>query len=115
MAAKNKFITLTDENFRKEVINSKKPVLIDFWAEWNGCSQIMAPVIKELVVEFEEKIKVGRLDVDNNTWVPAAFGIRTIPTFLIFKDGQVVDQIVGLTCNVELAEKLYALSQDSII
>ena len=115
MAAKNKFITLTDENFRKEVINSKKPVLIDFWAEWNGCSQIMAPVIKELAVEFEEKIKVGRLDVDKNSSIPVEYGIRTIPTFLIFKDGQVVDQIVGLTCNVELAKKLYALLQDSII
>ena len=111
MTEPTKYITLTDENFREEIIKSKEPVLADFCAAWSGASKIMVPVISELAVEFEGKVKVGRLDVDNNLRVPAEYGIRTIPTFLIFKDGQVVDQIVGIARKIELAEKLNALIQ----
>ena len=107
----NKYIALTDENFRKEVIESVEPMLVDFYIGWRGSSQIMAPVIIELAAEFEGKIKVGRLDVDNNMQMPAKYAIRTIPTFLIFNDGQVVDHVVGITRKIELAEKLYVLLQ----
>ena len=109
MTVNNKCISLTDENFRKEVIESVEPVLVDFCVAWRGASQIMTPVIIELAVKFEGKIKVGRLDVDNNPQTAAAYGIHTIPTFLIFKKGQVMDQTVGMVRKIELADKLYAL------
>ncbi len=111
MTNTTKYITLKDKNFREEVIESAVPVLVDFWVAWRGSSQIMTPVIIELAAEFEGEVKVGRLNVDNNTRVPAAYGIRTIPTFLLFKDGQVVDQVVGMARKIELANKLYALLQ----
>ena len=109
MTEKYKYIVLTEENFHKEVIENVEPVLVDFYVAWRGSSQIMASVITELAAEFEGSIKVGRLDVDKNPRIPEAYGVCTIPTFLIFKDGQVVDQAVGIARKIDLAEKLYAL------
>ncbi len=93
--ADHKYITATDANFDAEVINSDKPVLVDFWATWCGPCRMIAPVIEEIASEYEGKAKVAKLDVDANPQVSMKYGIRSIPTLLIFKNGQVVDQIVG--------------------
>ncbi len=88
-------LEITDANFDAEVINSDKPVLIDFWAVWCGPCKLIAPVVEEVAKEYEGKFKVGKMDIDNNPNVAMKYGIRSIPTLLIFKDGKVVDQIVG--------------------
>ncbi len=88
-------LEITDANFDTEVINSDKPVLIDFWAVWCGPCKLIAPVVEEVAKEYEGKFKVGKMDIDNNPNVAMKYGIRSIPTLLIFKDGKVVDQIVG--------------------
>ncbi|CAF3776265.1 unnamed protein product [Rotaria sp. Silwood1] len=88
-------LEITDANFDAEVINSDKPVLIDFWAVWCGPCKLIAPVVEEISKEYDGKFKVGKMDIDNNPNVAMKYGIRSIPTLLIFKDGKVVDQIVG--------------------
>ncbi|MBN8569528.1 MAG: thioredoxin [Ignavibacteria bacterium] len=88
-------LEITDANFDAEVINSDKPVLIDFWAVWCGPCKLIAPVVEEVAKEYDGKFKVGKMDIDNNPNVAMKYGIRSIPTLLIFKDGKVVDQIVG--------------------
>ncbi|KXK06279.1 MAG: thiol-disulfide isomerase/thioredoxin domain-containing protein [Chlorobi bacterium OLB4] len=101
-------VEITDDNFSAEVENSDIPVLIDFWAVWCGPCIMIAPTIDELASEYSGKIKVGKIDIDKNPSVPVKFGIRSIPTFLIFKDGKVVDQIVGAVPKPMLVEKLNA-------
>jgi thioredoxin 1 len=86
--------TFTDANFSQEVLNETMPVLVDFWAEWCGPCRMMAPVVDELAHEFEGKMKIGKMNVDQNQ-TPGQFSIMSIPTFLIFKGGKVVDQMVG--------------------
>jgi thioredoxin 1 len=93
--AEHKLLTATDANFEAEVVNSDKPVLVDFWATWCGPCRMIAPVIEEIANEYEGKAIVAKLDVDANPQVSMKYGIRSIPTLLIFKGGQVVDQIVG--------------------
>jgi len=102
------YVTLTDGNFDQEVIKSDKPVLVDFWATWCGPCRAIAPVIEELGNEFEGKAVIGKLDVDQNPDTAAQFGIRSIPTLYIFKNGEVVDQIVGAVPKASLEEKLNA-------
>lgn len=99
-------ITFTDENFENEVINSDKPVLIDFWAVWCGPCKIIAPVVEELAGEYEGKVKVGKLDVDENQQVSIKYGVRSIPTLLIFKDGKVKDTIIGAVPKAQIVQKL---------
>lgn len=99
-------ITLTDDNFESEVISSDVPVLVDFWAEWCGPCKMIAPSIIELAGEFEGKAKIGKLDVDNNQMTAEKYGIRSIPSLLIFKGGQVVDQIVGAVPKNQIQSKL---------
>lgn len=99
-------VEITDANFEEEVIKSELPVLIDFWAVWCGPCKMIAPSINELAAEYEGKAKIGKLDVDNNQAVATKFGIRSIPTLLIFKDGKMVDQIVGALPKAKIAEKL---------
>ena len=85
----------TDETFDKEVIKDAMPVLIDFWAAWCGPCKAIAPVIEEIAQEYNGKIKVGKLDVDQNQKTAMEYGVRSIPTMLIMKDGEVINQIVG--------------------
>jgi thioredoxin 1 len=111
MAPNRKYITLTKENFKNEVLKRPEPVLVDFWASWCGPCRMIAPVIEELAAEFEGRAKVGKVDVDQNGLLAEEYGIRSIPTLLLFKDGQVVDQVVGTVTKGVLAEKLDALLQ----
>lgn len=99
-------ITFTDENFETEVLSSDIPVLVDFWADWCGPCKMIAPSVEELANEFEGKVKIGKLDVDSNQNVASKYGIRSIPSLLIFKNGQVVDQIVGAVPKNHIKSKL---------
>lgn len=98
----------TDQNFSTEVLQSDKPVMIDFWAVWCGPCKMIAPFIEELAIEYEGKAKVGKLDVDNNQETAIKYGVRSIPTVLIFKGGKVVDTIIGAVPKVQLKQKLEA-------
>ena len=104
------YITLTDDNFEAEVINSDTPVLVDFWAAWCGPCRMIAPTIEKLATDFDGKAKVGKLDVDNNPNVAMKYGVRSIPTLLFFKGGEVVDQVVGVAPGNALAERLEQLA-----
>ena len=88
--------TFTDENFDKEVLKSEAPVLVDFWAPWCGPCKMMGPIVEELANENVNKsIKIGKLNVDENSVMAGKYGVMSIPTFLVFKNGEVVDQAVG--------------------
>lgn len=102
-------ITITDENFATEVLQSDKPVLIDFWAVWCGPCKMIAPIVEELAVEYDGKVKVGKLDVDNNQQSAIKYGVRSIPTVLIIKDGKVVETIIGAVPKVHFKQKLDAV------
>jgi thioredoxin 1 len=99
-----KEVTLTDKNFNEEVINSQTPVLVDFWAVWCGPCQMIGPVIAEIAQEFEGKINVGKVNVDENHATAAKYGIRGIPTLLFFKGGELVNQVVGVQPKTKLVE-----------
>lgn len=86
---------VTDANFESEVIKSSTPVLVDFWAEWCGPCKAIAPKLEEIAGEMSSKIKIMKLDVDNNQQTASAYGIRSIPTMILFKDGKPVDQMMG--------------------
>lgn len=101
-------IQITDSNFEQEVEKSDIPVLIDFWAVWCGPCKMIAPIVEELAVEFEGKAKIGKVDVDNNPLIASKFGIRSIPTLLIFKGGKKVDEIVGAVPKPMILSKLKA-------
>ncbi len=101
-------LEVTDANFKDEVLNSDKPVLVDFWAEWCGPCKMIAPAVAELANEYDGRAKIVKLDVDTNYQTAGSFGIRSIPTLLIFKSGKVVDQIVGAVPKQRLKEKLDA-------
>jgi len=103
-----KALTFTDDSFEQDVLNSDKPVLVDFWAEWCGPCRMVGPVVEELAGEFEGKARVGKVDVDNNPEISAKYGIRSIPSLLIFRDGEVVDQIVGAVPKAQLKKQLEA-------
>ncbi len=99
-------IHLSDSTFEQEVIKSELPVLIDFWAAWCGPCRMIAPVIDELASEYDGKAKICKLDVDSNQNTAMQFGIRSIPTILIFKGGEVVDTIVGAVPKEQILNKL---------
>lgn len=101
-------ITFTDDNFETEVLQSDKPVLVDFWAVWCGPCKMIAPIVEELAGEFEGKAKIGKLDVDNNQESAIKYGVRSIPTVLIFKGGSIVDTIIGAVPKVQIKQKLEA-------
>jgi thioredoxin 1 len=99
-------IKLTEANFAEQVVQSSTPVLVDFWAEWCGPCKMLAPVLDELASEYEGKIKVGKVNIDECPNVANEYGIRAIPTLLIFKDGQVAEQVVGLRSKRDLKANL---------
>jgi thioredoxin 1 len=99
-------IHLADATFEQEVLKSDLPVLIDFWAAWCGPCRMIAPVIDELANDYDGKAKICKLDVDNNQQTAMQFGIRSIPTILIFKGGEVVDTIVGAVPKEQILNKL---------
>jgi len=101
-------IAFTDSNFSDEVLSSDKPVLVDFWAEWCGPCRKIGPVVDELSTEYEGKAKIGKVNVDDNPEVSVKYGIRSIPALLIFKNGEVVDQIIGAVPKAVLKKQLDA-------
>lgn len=105
-----KYVTLTDANFKQEVLESDEPVLVDFWAAWCGPCRVIAPAIEELAGDFEGRAKIGKLDVDHNPQTAMQYGVRSIPTLLFFKDGRVADQLIGAVPKKIMAEKLEALA-----
>lgn len=89
-------LVFTEENFKKEVLDSDKPVLVDFWAVWCGPCKMLAPTIDQINTEFQGKAKVGKVNVDENQQLAAQYGIMSIPTVMIFKGGKVVEQFIGV-------------------
>ena len=100
----------TSANFNTEVLESETPVVVDFWAEWCGPCRVIAPVVDEIATEYSQKVKVGKLNVDNENQIASQFGVRSIPALLIFKNGTVANQIVGAVPKNKITEIL-----DSVI
>lgn len=98
----NNIVTITDNSFENEVIDSKTPVLVDFWAQWCGPCKAIAPILDDLAQKYQGKLKIAKLDVDNNPATPPKFGVRGIPTLILFKDGQVQATQVGMLSKNEL-------------
>ncbi|WDE11778.1 thioredoxin TrxA [Thalassomonas haliotis] len=102
----DKIVQLSDDSFETDVLNSTLPVLVDFWAEWCGPCKMIAPLLNDIADEYEGKVSVGKLNIDQNADTPPKYGIRGIPTLLLFKDGQVADTKVGALSKTQLKEFL---------
>ena len=102
-------LEITTENFEETVLNSDKPVLVDFWAEWCGPCRMVGPIVDELQADYEGKAVVGKVNVDDEQEIAAKYGIRNIPTILFFKGGEIVDKNVGVAPKADLAKKIDAL------
>jgi thioredoxin 1 len=105
----DKIIALTDQNFQEEVKNSSVPILVDFWAEWCAPCRMIAPVLDEMADEYEGKIKIGKLNVDDNRSIAAQYGVMSIPTLILFKDGEMVEQMVGAQPKENLAKVIQSV------
>ncbi len=101
-------VKISNENF-ESLKNGEQPLVVDFWATWCGPCRMIAPIVAELATEYDGKITVGKCDVEENDDIAAAFGIRNIPTLLFFKDGKVVDKLVGAVSKDKINEKMQAL------
>ena len=102
-------LEITDANFEELVMNSDKPVLVDFWAEWCGPCRMIGPVIEEMATEYDGKAVIGKVNVDENPGVSAKFGVRNIPTILFVKNGEIADKSVGAVPKAQLTSKLDAI------
>lgn len=102
-------ITLTDKNFKEEVLEADTPVLVDYYADWCGPCIMLGPIIEEVAKEFEGKIKVGKLNVDENRQTASQYQIMSIPTLIIFKDGKIVERLTGLQSKEILVDKINSL------
>ncbi|OEU68333.1 MAG: thioredoxin [Desulfobacterales bacterium PC51MH44] len=103
--AKN-VLEIDDSSFDTEVLQSEKPVLVDFWAPWCGPCKAIAPIVEELSVDFGDKVKFMKCNVDDNPVTPTKFGIKSIPTLLFFKEGEILDKIVGIVAKSKLEEMI---------
>ena len=103
------YLTLTDQNFQQKVIQNSQPVVVDFWAPWCGPCQVMNPVIQDLATEYAGQVTVGKVNVDEQPQTPAQYGVQSIPTIKIFKNGQIVDQVIGAVPKKVLADKIHAV------
>ncbi len=101
-------LQITDGNF-DEYVNSGKPMVLDFWAEWCGPCRMIGPIIEELSQDYDGRVVIGKMDVDSNNDVVGQFGIRNIPTVIFFKDGKMVDKVVGATTKDKFIEKIEAI------
>lgn len=101
-------INLTNENFEKEVINSKKTILVDFWASWCGPCQMIAPIVEEISNDMSGKIEIGKLNVDEQTEIAIKYDVMSIPTLILFKEGKIVDTIIGYHTKKEILEFINA-------
>jgi thioredoxin 1 len=107
MSTQNRsYLTLTDQNFQQEVIQSSEPVLVDFWATWCGPCKVMNPVIQDLANEYAGQVTVGKVNVDEHPQTAAQYGIQSIPTIKIFRNGKMVDQVIGAVPKNVLVAKL---------
>jgi thioredoxin 1 len=104
-----KALEVTDSTFEQEVLQSKQPVLVDFWAVWCGPCKAIAPVVEELAGEYDGKLKVMKLDVDDNPRTAVTYGVQSIPTLLVFKDGKPAERIVGAVPKKVIVDKLQGL------
>ena len=104
--ASNAIAEVTDANFDSDVLKSDKPVLVDFWATWCGPCRAIAPIVEELAGEYQGKVTVGKMDVDRNTATPMRYKVTGIPTLLVFKGGQVVEQMVGYRSKDDIQKAL---------
>ncbi len=100
--ASDKVLTLTNDNFKGEVLESSQPVLVDYWAPWCSPCRMIGPIVDELAGEYEGKIKVGKVNVDENREIAIEYGVMSIPTLIVFKDGKAVDRVVGFKSKNDL-------------
>ena len=105
MAAPN-IVTLTADNFATEVLKASAPVLVDFWAEWCGPCKMIGPILDELAQEYDGRVKIGKVNIDDQQGLASEYGVRAIPTLLVFHQGQVADQMVGLRSKRDLKTSL---------
>ncbi|MDD4981114.1 MAG: thioredoxin [Candidatus Omnitrophica bacterium] len=96
----------TDVNFKKEVLESELPVMVDFWAEWCGPCKMIAPHVEEMAKEYAGKMKIGKIDVDTNSKIATHYGVMSIPTIIFLKKGKVMDQLVGALSKLDLKRKI---------
>ena len=99
-------VTLTDADFQTQVLNSKTPTLVDFWAEWCAPCRALTPVVEQIATAYQGRLQVGKMNIDEHPVAPGQYAVRAIPTLLLFKDGKVADQIVGLVSRAKLEEMI---------
>jgi thioredoxin 1 len=104
--AANNIVTLTQENFAAEVLKASAPVLVDFWAEWCGPCKMIGPILDEIAEEYSGRVKIGKVNIDQEQSLATEYGVRAIPTLLLFHQGQVADQMVGLRSKRDLKSSL---------